>query len=190
MSSEESLSETAVSEWHEGNSSGSDEDLPNRENLCVRPLSWQSIEVNGLMAQLDRKVAWCQSQWSENNGNRAHSETSIKPRSTRWCSWVCSGTHHLRRKRNLIISITQIIFWRTFRKEEDILDKNVQNNNNTQVDVDVHHDSVPFQLSSSNHIYSIDNCTIFWVLIKTYNVVSQYPLTPIGRSYVKTRYRL
>ena len=58
MSSEESLSETAVSEWHEGNSSGSDEDLPNRENLCVRPLSWQSIEVNGLMAQLDRKVAW------------------------------------------------------------------------------------------------------------------------------------
>ena len=62
MSSEESLSETAVSEWHEGNSSGSDEDLPNRGNLCVRPLSWQSIEVNGLMAQLDRKVAWCQSQ--------------------------------------------------------------------------------------------------------------------------------
>ena len=47
MSSEESLSETAVSEWHEGNSSGSDEDLPNRENICVRPLSWQSIEVNG-----------------------------------------------------------------------------------------------------------------------------------------------
>ena len=35
MSSEEYLSETAVSEWHEGNSSGSDEDLPNRENLCV-----------------------------------------------------------------------------------------------------------------------------------------------------------
>ena len=62
MSSEESMSETAVSEWHEGNSSGSDEDLPNRENLCVRPFSWQSIEVNGLMAQLDRKVAWCQSQ--------------------------------------------------------------------------------------------------------------------------------
>ena len=62
MSSEESLSETAVSEWHEGNCSGSDEDLPNRENLCVMPLSWQSIEVNGLMAQLDRKVAWCQSQ--------------------------------------------------------------------------------------------------------------------------------
>ena len=80
MSSEESLSETAVSEWHEGNSSGSDEDLPNRENLCVRPLSWQSIEVNGLMAH---KVAWCQSQSSDNNGNRAHSETSIKPRSTR-----------------------------------------------------------------------------------------------------------
>ena len=48
MSSEESLSETAVSEWHEGNSSGSDEDLPNRENLCVRPLSWQSMEFNGL----------------------------------------------------------------------------------------------------------------------------------------------
>ena len=52
------------------------------------------------------------------------------------------------RKRNLIISITQIIFRRTFRKEEDILDKNVQNNNNTQVEVDMHHDSVPFQLSS------------------------------------------
>ena len=56
------MSETAVSEWDGGNSSGSDEDLPNRENLCVRPLSWQSIEVTGLMAQLDRKVAWCQSQ--------------------------------------------------------------------------------------------------------------------------------
>ena len=52
------------------------------------------------------------------------------------------------RKRNLIISITQIIFRRTFRKEEDILDKNVQNNNNTQVEVDMHHDSVPFELSS------------------------------------------
>ena len=83
MSSEEqSLSETAVSEWHEGNFSGSDEDLPNRENLCVRPFSWQSIEVNGLMAQLDRKVAWCQSQRGKNNGNRAHSET-IKPIGTR-----------------------------------------------------------------------------------------------------------
>ena len=31
MSSEESLSETVVSESHEVNSSGSDEDLPNRE---------------------------------------------------------------------------------------------------------------------------------------------------------------
>ena len=62
MSSEESLSETAVSERHEGNSSGSDEDISNKENLCVRPLSWQSMEVNGLMAQLDRKVAWCQRQ--------------------------------------------------------------------------------------------------------------------------------
>ena len=62
MSSEESLSETVVSEWHEGNSSGSDKDLPNRENLYVGPLSWQSIEVNGLMAHFDRKVAWCQSQ--------------------------------------------------------------------------------------------------------------------------------
>jgi len=49
MSSEESLSETAVSEWHEGNSSGSDEDL--REDIRVRPLSWQSIEVNGFMAR-------------------------------------------------------------------------------------------------------------------------------------------
>ena len=62
MSSEESLSETAVSERHEGNSSGSDEDISNKGNLCVRPLSWQSMEVNGLMAQLDRKVAWCQRQ--------------------------------------------------------------------------------------------------------------------------------
>ena len=60
MSSEESLSETAVSEWHEGNSSGSDEDLPNRKNLCIRPLSWQIMGVNGLMARLDRKVARCQ----------------------------------------------------------------------------------------------------------------------------------
>ena len=48
MSSEESLSEPAVSERHEGNSSGAAEDLPNKENLCVRPLSWQSIEFNGL----------------------------------------------------------------------------------------------------------------------------------------------
>ena len=149
MSSEESLSETAVSEWNEGNSSGSDEDLPNRENLCVRPLSWQSIEVNGLMAQLDRKVAWCQSQWSENNGNRAHSETSIKPEGAPDDApgFALAPTTY-NRKRNLIISITQIIFWRTFRKEEDILDKNVQNNNNTQLEVDMHHDSVPFQLSS------------------------------------------
>ena len=44
MSSEESLSETAVSERHEGSA----EDPPNRENLCVRPLSWQSMEFNGL----------------------------------------------------------------------------------------------------------------------------------------------
>ena len=51
------MSETAVSEWHEGNSSGSDEDLPNRENLSVRPLSWQrSIEVNGLMASWTAKL--------------------------------------------------------------------------------------------------------------------------------------
>ena len=93
MSSEESLSETSVSERHEGNSSGSDVGLPNK----------QSMEINGLMARLDRKVARCQSQLSENNGNRADSETSIKPRNTRWCSWVCSGTHLLE------ISITQII---------------------------------------------------------------------------------
>ena len=73
------MSETSVSERHEGNSSGSDVGLPNKENLCVRPLSWQSMEINGLMARLDRKVARCQSQLSENNGNRAHSETSIKP---------------------------------------------------------------------------------------------------------------
>ena len=78
MSSVESK-DIAVSEWHEGNSSGSDEDLPNKENLCARPLSWQNMEVNGLMPQFDRKVARCQSQWSTNNGNRTHSETSIKP---------------------------------------------------------------------------------------------------------------
>ena len=45
ISSEESLSETAVSEWHEGNSSGSDEDLPNRENLSVRPLSGRALRL-------------------------------------------------------------------------------------------------------------------------------------------------
>ena len=38
----------------------------------------------------------------------------------------------------------------------------VQNDNNTQVKIDVHHDSVPFdQLSSSHHIYSVDNYTSF-----------------------------
>ena len=45
MSSEES-EDIAVSEWHEDNSSSSDEDLRNMENLCARPLSWQSM---GLM---------------------------------------------------------------------------------------------------------------------------------------------
>ena len=50
----------------------------------------------------------------------------------------------------------------------------------------MHHDSVPFRLSSSNHIYSVVNyCTIFRVLLKTYNVVSEYPLTPMERSHVE-----
>ena len=59
--------------------------------------------------------------------------------------------------------------------------------NNTQVEVDMYHDSVPFRLSSSNHIYSVDNyCgTIFRVLLKTYDVVTEYPLTPMGRSHVE-----
>ena len=61
----------------------------------------------------------------------------------------------------------------------------VQNNNNTQVDVDVHHDSVPFELSSSNYIYLIDNCTIFWVLIKTYNVVSHALWHPLEGATLK-----
>ena len=47
------------------------------------------------------------------------------------------------------------------RRTSDILDNNVQNNNNTQIEVDMHRDSVPFQLSFCNHIYSVDNCTIF-----------------------------
>ena len=49
---------------HDGNSSGSDEDLPNRKRLCVRPLLWRSTEVNGLMARLDCKVNQRQSQGS------------------------------------------------------------------------------------------------------------------------------
>ena len=52
---EESLSEPELGR-HDGNSSGSDEDLPNRKRLCVRPLLWRSTEVNGLMARLERKV--------------------------------------------------------------------------------------------------------------------------------------
>ena len=47
---------------HDGNSS--DEELPNRKRLCVRPLLWRSTEVNGLMAQLERKVTQRQSQRS------------------------------------------------------------------------------------------------------------------------------
>ena len=46
MSSEKSLSEPAVSERQEGNSSGSYEDLPNRDTLCVRPLpsgAWRLV---------------------------------------------------------------------------------------------------------------------------------------------------
>ena len=63
MSTEESLSEPE-SGRHDGNSSGSDEDLPNRKRLCVRPLLWRSTEENGLMARLDRKVTRRQSQQS------------------------------------------------------------------------------------------------------------------------------
>ena len=43
----------------------------------------------------------------------------------------------------------------------------VQSNNNTQVEVDMHRDSVPFQLSSSNHIYLVDNCTISLPVLQT-----------------------
>ena len=68
-------------------------------------------------------------------------------------------------KRNLIISITQIIFLKNIQKRRRH-SRYVQNNNNIQVEVDMHHDSVPFQLSSSNHIYSVDNyCTIFAVFM-------------------------
>ena len=63
MSSEESLSEPE-SGRHDGNSSGLDEDLPNRKRICVRPLLWQSTEANGLMAWLDRKITRRQSQQS------------------------------------------------------------------------------------------------------------------------------
>ena len=65
MSSEESLYEPE-SERHDLDSSGSDEDVPNRKRLCVRPLLWRSTELNGLMARLDRKVTRRQSQRSAN----------------------------------------------------------------------------------------------------------------------------
>ena len=61
MSSEESLSEPE-SEGHQGEISGSDEDIPNKKCLCVRPLSWRSNEVNLLLSQLDREIARQQSQ--------------------------------------------------------------------------------------------------------------------------------
>ena len=63
MSSEESLSEPESGRPY-GNSSGLDEDLPNRKRICVRPLLWQSTEANGLMARLDRKITRRQSQQS------------------------------------------------------------------------------------------------------------------------------
>ena len=112
MSSEESLSETAVSEWHElGNCSGSDEDLPNRENLCVRPLSWQSIEVNGLMPSWTAKL----------HGVKANEvkimviEHTVRLASNQGApddapEFALAPTTYNYRKRNLIISITQIIF--------------------------------------------------------------------------------
>ncbi|XP_068756053.1 uncharacterized protein [Montipora capricornis] len=65
MSSEESLSEPE-SEGHGGEISGSDDDIPNKKRLCVRPLPWRSNEVNGLMARLDRKIAQRQSQRASN----------------------------------------------------------------------------------------------------------------------------
>lgn len=53
MSSKESLSDPE-SEGRGGEISGSDEDIPNKKRLCLRPLPWRTNEVNGLMAQLDR----------------------------------------------------------------------------------------------------------------------------------------
>ena len=54
MSSEESLSEPNSQD--EGDNSSSDEDVPRKKQLCVRPFPWRSVEVNTLMARLDRRI--------------------------------------------------------------------------------------------------------------------------------------
>lgn len=54
MSSEESLSE--LDSQDAGDTSGSDEDVPKKTKLCVRLLPWRSVEVNTLMARLDRRI--------------------------------------------------------------------------------------------------------------------------------------
>lgn len=54
MSSEESLSEPYSQDA--GDTSGSDQDVPKKKKLCVRPLPWRSVEVNTLMVRLDRKI--------------------------------------------------------------------------------------------------------------------------------------
>ncbi|CAH3190999.1 unnamed protein product, partial [Porites evermanni] len=81
MSSEESLSEPE-SERHDGNSSGSDEDLPNRKRLCeTTSLAKHRGEwVNGSVGPQSHpksKPTECE------YGYRMHSGTSIILRSTR-----------------------------------------------------------------------------------------------------------
>lgn len=78
MSSEESLSEPE-SEGRGGEISGSDEDIPNKKRLCLRPLPWQTNEVNGLMARLDQTIRWRQSQ----RANSMIMERTVGPASLR-----------------------------------------------------------------------------------------------------------
>ena len=87
------------------------------------------------MARLDHKVAWCQSQMML-LGLLWHPPLTIK-----------KELDHKHNTDNFLNYIQK-------RRRHS---RYVQNNNNTQVEVDLHHDSVPFQLSSSNHIYSVDN---------------------------------
>ena len=80
MSSEESLSEPE-SGRHDGNSSGSDEDLPNRKTLCETTslAKHRGEQVNGsvgLQSHSTSKPTECE------YGYRMHSGTSIKMRST------------------------------------------------------------------------------------------------------------
>ena len=77
MSSEESLSEPDSQD--EGDSSGSDEDVPRNKQLCVRPLPWRSVEVNTLMARLDRRIIKKRSTRS----NWMSMERTVGPASTR-----------------------------------------------------------------------------------------------------------